>query len=568
MHLEKNKNTTPKTLYNIAKRTAIVSVIFALVLSVLMIANYIQTKSVDPLNSKAISQLMLQLQQNPEDEALKEQIRALDLLARKAYFTNQWQIRAGGYLLFAFVLVFLISLKYMSSLQAQLPDLDQNPTSDDSWEKRLLARKYFVFIGLGLFFLAFVLGILSENELSKIGMAQSSEKRTTENFPGINEIRDNWPTFRGPEGIGIAYHTDVPTEWDGKSDKNILWKIRIPMVGYNSPIIWEDKIFLSGADKDSQEVYCINAQTGNMLWRAELNNIPGTPHERPKPTDDTGFAAPTMTTDGERVFVIFATGDIACLDFDGNRIWAKNLGMPKNHYGHSSSLMTYQGLVLVQYDQNSGGHLIALKAATGDLVYDKARDIQISWASPILVNTGKRDEIILNANPDVISYNPLTGEELWRVKCMYGEIAPSPAYADGIVFVVNEYARLAGIKLGDPPEIAWEYDDDLSEVSSPLATKDFLIMAASWGTVSCFDSKTGERYWYHEFDEGFYSSPIMVGDHVYLTDMKGVTQIFKADKEFQLISSCELGESVVATPAFMHNRIYIRGNRHLFCIGS
>ena len=305
-----------------------------------------------------------------------------------------------------------------------------------------------------------------------------------------------------------------------------------------------------------------------MLWRTELNDIPVTPTERPKPTDDTGFAAPTMTTDGERVFVIFATGDIACLDFDGNRAWAKNLGMPKNHYGHSSSLMTYQGLVLVQYDQNSGGQLSALKAATGELVYDKARDIQISWASPILVNTGKRDEIILNANPDVISYNPLTGEELWRVKCMYGEIAPSPAYADEMVFVVNEYARLAAIKLGDPPEIAWEYDEDLSEVSSPLATKDFLIMAASWGTVSCFNSKTGEKYWYHEFDEGFYSSPILVGENVYLTDMKGVTQIFKLDKEFQLVSSCELGESVVATPAFMHSRIYFRGSRHLFCIGS
>ena len=160
MQSKDNKITIKKILYNIAKHTAIVSVIFALVLSLLMIANYIQTKSVDPLNSKAISQLMLQLQQNPEDEALKEQIRALDLLARKAYFTNQWQIRAGGYLLFAFVLVFLISLKYMSSLQAQLPDLNQGPIADDSWEKRLLARKYLVFIGLGLFLLAFVFAIV------------------------------------------------------------------------------------------------------------------------------------------------------------------------------------------------------------------------------------------------------------------------------------------------------------------------------------------------------------------------------------------------------------------------
>ena len=87
-------------------------------------------------------------------------------------------------------------------------------------------------------------------------------------------------------------------------------------------------------------------------------------------------------------------------------------------------------------------------------------------------------------------------------------------------------------------------------------------------TVTCLNSKTGDRYWYHEFDEGFYSSPILVGENVYLTDMQGVTYIFKADEEFKLVSKCELGESVVATPAFMHNRIYIRGDRHLFCIGS
>jgi outer membrane protein assembly factor BamB len=151
---------------------------------------------------------------------------------------------------------------------------------------------------------------------------------------------------------------------------------------------------------------------------------------------------------------------------------------------------------------------------------------------------------------------------------MQGEIAPSPAYADGMVYVVNDYARLAAIKLQDTPVVAWEYIDDLSEVSSPLATKNLVIMAASYGTVTCFDGKTGERYWIHDFDEGFYSSPILVGESVYLMDMSGVMSIFKADKKFQLISRSELGEKAVTIPAFIHNRIYIRGEKHLFCIGN
>jgi outer membrane protein assembly factor BamB len=565
--MDANPNTTPLS-YTIAKRVAIVAIIFATLLSVLMIANYIQTTSVDPLNSKALAQLMLQLQQNPEDLELKEQIRALDLLARKAYFTHQWQLRTGGYLLFAFVLAFLISLKHMRSLRASLPNLTDRDSPTDTWENTLLSRKSVVYGGLGLFALAFVLGVLSENSLTSAGPGVSSAAAPAGDFPGIEEIRENWPGFRGPEGIGIAYQTSVPTEWDGAEGKNILWKISLPHPGFNSPILWGRKIFLSGADRVTQAVYCIDADSGEMTWQTELNDIPGSPPERPNTTEDTGLAASTLTTDGRRVFAIFATGDMACLDYEGKRLWAKNLGMPDNHYGHASSLISYQDLVLVQYDQNIGGRLLALDAATGNQVYEVERETAISWASPILVNTGSRDELILNSNPFVISYDPRSGRELWRVRCMQGEIAPSPAYAEGMVYVVNEYARLAAIKLGPEPEVAWEYLDDLSEVSSPLAAKGLVLMPASYGTVTCLDAATGEQLWFQDFDEGFYSSPILVGDNVFLMDMMGVMYIFKADREYQLVGRCELGERAMTIPAFMHNRIYIRGEKHLFCIGN
>ena len=555
----------PQRLYLIAKRAAIVTGVFAAIISLLMIVSYIQIKSVDPLNSKAISQLMSQLQSNPNDIALKEQIRALDLLARKAYFTHQWQIRTGSYLLLAFVIVFLSSLKYMSSLKPQLPDLNADPPPDETWENKLLSRKYILWGGVGLCVLALVLGILGELDVKKIGR-WNPDMDTAAEFMDMETIRKNWPNFRGPEGNGIAYHTDVPTEWDGASEKNILWKVPIPLPGYNSPIIWGDKIFLSGADRRTQAVFCIDSRTGKILWQTELADIPGSPAERPRISEDTGYAASTMATDGERVFAIFATGDLACLDFSGKRIWAKNLGVPDNHYGHSSSLITYQDLLLVQYDQNTGGRLLGLKAATGEVSFDTPRDTEISWASPILVNTGGRMELILNSNPYVIAYDPRSGQELWKFECMQGEIAPSPAYADGMVYVVNDYARLAAIKIGAVPEMLWEYIDELSEVSSPLATKDLVFMAASYGTVTCFNSKTGEQYWLQDFDDGFYSSPILVGENVFIMDMKGDMFIFKAAKEYQQVSHCRLGERAMTIPAFMHNRIYIRGMRNLYCI--
>ena len=151
---------------------------------------------------------------------------------------------------------------------------------------------------------------------------------------------------------------------------------------------------------------------------------------------------------------------------------------------------------------------------------------------------------------------------------MAGEVAPSLAYADGIVFAVNEYARLAAITLDGIPDVLWESEDDLSEISSPLATGEFVFVSASYGTVSCFDSKTGERYWFEDLPSGFYSSPILVGDNVYLMDLKGAMYIFKTEKEFNLVNKCELGESTVTTPAFMHDRIYIRGFENLYCIGE
>ena len=214
-----DKKTRTKLWYNAAKRIAVVAGVLAGILSVLMVANYFQTKSVDPLNSPAITQLMTRLRENPEDTALMEQIRALDLLARKAYFTHQWQIRTGSYLLFAFVLVCLLALKFMSSLEPRLPDLGKNPESGETWGSRLLSRKYLLYGGLSLVLLAFVLGVISQTELKKIGLARPEKGRGDTDFATIKEMRNNWPGFRGPEGIGWAYHTDVPAEWDGASGK-------------------------------------------------------------------------------------------------------------------------------------------------------------------------------------------------------------------------------------------------------------------------------------------------------------------------------------------------------------
>jgi outer membrane protein assembly factor BamB len=329
-------------------------------------------------------------------------------------------------------------------------------------------------------------------------------------------------------------------------------------------VVWDNRVFISGADKEGQEVFCFHALTGERLW----TGIVATSVEFPTVSDDTGYAAPTLATDGQRVFAIFSTGELAAFDFDGNPVWQKNLGVPKNPYGVGSSLMTDGERLFVQYDHLDEQKLIVLDCATGNLVWQRPRR-HISWSTPALIDTPFGAQLILNDEQDVTAYDPLSGRELWRVKCLGGEVAPSPAF-NGIdlVFAANEYAQASALKLtGATPQILWQYDGYLPEISSPVATETLLFLATSAGDVICLDALTGELLWEEEFDSGFNASPILVGERIYLIDLAGTVHIFEAASEYIPVASIAMGEPVYATPAFTDGRIYIRGDDHLFCIG-
>jgi outer membrane protein assembly factor BamB len=377
----------------------------------------------------------------------------------------------------------------------------------------------------------------------------------------------NFPSFRGPGGNGIAYHKNVPTEWDGASGKNIKWKVTPELHAYNSPVIWGDKLFLSGADANKKQVYCYNRNSGKLLWTADINNVAGS-LASPEVTPDTGHAAATVSTDGTFVFAIYSNGDIVALDMKGKSVWSKNLGVPDNHYGHSSSLVVFEDKLIVQYDHKKSGKVMALSTKTGDELWSTDRKVKVSWASPVVVQNGERAEVILASDPFVASYDAQTGEELWKLDCITGEVGPSVAYANGIVFALNEYASLVAIKTGANPEVLWEAYDYLSDVPSPVATDKYLFVVTSYGLVACYDALSGELYWEHEFDNGFYASPILVDEKIYLLDRAGSMHIFKADKVFESVATSKLGEKSDSTPAFADGHIYIRAGKNLYCIGK
>lgn len=377
------------------------------------------------------------------------------------------------------------------------------------------------------------------------------------------EFAAQWPSFRGPGGIGVAQPANTMTSWDVESGAGVQWSAEVSISGFNSPIVWNDRVFLSGADEERQVVFCFDANSGKKLWTRTVTTTVAVP----KVMEDAGLAAPTMATDGRRVFVVFATGELAALDFDGKPVWQQNLGLPDNPYGMGSSLISDGQRLFVQYDHRENQKVIALDCANGGLVWQMDRE-HISWSSPALIRTEFGPQLIVCDEKNVTAYEPTSGEELWQVECLGGEVAPSPAFnGRDIVFVANEYAQASAIQLSNgAAQLLWQYDDYLPEIASPLATQGFFFIATTAGDIICLNGQTGAELWVHEFDAEFRASPIQVGSRVYAIDVEGVVHIFQVAQSYVELGTVAMGEPVYATPAFADGRIYIRTENRLYCV--
>jgi outer membrane protein assembly factor BamB len=589
----KDQTTKLKFLY----RVMLITGIFCSIVTILLLLNFWQIQHNKPLDNVALKSLVDRLTSDPNNDALKVDIRNLDLLARKAYFNSEWQVVTGGILLLFGAIVFFIALKVYRDIQSKIEipvDLGKNAAI-----ARILSQRWLL-VTIGILFV----GALSASYLSKdylkiynlsvVGALKTGKpqieqinitstastgndsitKKDSLTGPKVTvlltmaEIRKQSNSFRGPFGNGVSTHKNIPVSWNGAKGTKVIWKVKVPKKGYNSPVIWDNKVFVSGADNKSEVVFCYDLLTGKLLWQKDAGKIPGSPATRPEVSQDTGLSPSTLVVDGQRVFAIFPTGDLICLDMDGNLVWSKNIGEPDNHYGHASSLIALKDKLFIQYDSNKGGRIIALNVLTGNTVWDIRRKTEISWSSPVIMVADNKTQLVTTANPLVAGYDTETGKELWSVDCMAGEVAPSVCYGGGLVFAGNDNAKLVAIQPGTPAKILWENDDILPEVSSPVVSDGLLFICTSSGTIACLDATTGKKQWENDFGTGFYSSPVITEGKIYAIDMGGKMHILKVSKEKKIVGEPTLGEKAFATPAFTDGRIIIRGVNNLFCIGD
>jgi outer membrane protein assembly factor BamB len=597
--------TNNNAAYQLATRVAAVAGIVAIVVCALLAYDYAQRLAKDPLDSPTYKTLLAALEQQPTNGTLKEQVRQLDLQLRQQYFRQRAFTDVGAGMLLIAVAVFLLSMRTALTLRRQMPSpavLVGSQDREAAWTR--IARWAVVILTVFMVVEAIAL-ILSartplpadRRELAAL-LNSPQDVRPEQNAallpvkadtvqaaahpgetpPSDAEIAKAWPCFRGPGGLGISAYTSVPDTWNAAAGKNIVWKSPVPLPGNNSPVVWGKQVFLSGADKTRREVFCFDADGGKLLWRQAAPSTPQSTAKPPEVTEDTGYAAPTTTTDGRRVFAIFANGDLAAMDASGKPAWAKSLGMPKNSYGHASSLAMYKNLLLVQFDQGAAkdglSKLLAFDSATGNRVWQVDRPVPNSWSTPIVVRIGDRDAIIASGDPWVIAYNAADGVEIWRAKCLKTDIGPSPCFADGRVFVANDNSLLSAIRgdgRGDvtATHVLWKGEEGMPDTCSPLATREFVFLLTSTGTLTCYDAVKGGVLWTEEFEENCSASPSLVGNRLYIIARNGKGWIVEPGRDkCRRVAQCDLGEECVTSPAFQDGRIYLRGKDHLFCIGK
>src|ERR1035441_2376584 len=176
---------------------------------------------------------------------------------------------------------------------------------------------------------------LGADEATGAGEPHPTDQASASDAASPQELMQNWPCFRGPGGGGVSLLTNVPTAWDVKTGTGIAWKVPTPTSGFGSPIVWGDRVFLSGGDARKREVLCLDSKTGQILWRQTVADVAGAPAQPADVPESTGYAAATMATDGRRVYAFFANGDCAAFTLEGKPAWSKSFGALKNQIGRA-----------------------------------------------------------------------------------------------------------------------------------------------------------------------------------------------------------------------------------------
>ncbi len=396
----------------------------------------------------------------------------------------------------------------------------------------------------------------------------------------------NWPQFRGPTTQGRSAETDVPLRWSATN--NVLWKIPIPGESWSSPIVWNDRLFVTTATDNGQtcRVLALDARSGRVLWdKAVFQQSPRRKEDR------NTYATPTPATDGERVYACFGDGSFAALNFSGDIIWTNRDYKFYGKHGLGTSPILFQGLLIMARDGSSDGEdknlgwqtpwdqarLLALDARTGQERWQGKRGLsRISHGVPAIWEHDGRAEVVSEAGDVVQGFDAQTGERLWSNSVIGEGKVPSTVLGDGLVFTAGGWGgkdTIKAFRLGGKGELketqlVWEQKKNMPRVPSLLYVNPLLFSITDGGVAACLKAESGEICWQERIGGNFSASPVFAGGRIYLLSDTGETTVIAAASEFRVLAKNPLGEKCQASPAIAQGRIFIRTAENLFCIGG
>ncbi len=400
---------------------------------------------------------------------------------------------------------------------------------------------------------------------------------------------EDWPAFRGRRGDGISNETLVPMHWS--VNQNIKWKAKLPQPGNGSPIVSNGHVFLAcaeDADGMGRSLLCFDRENGKQIWARTID------YGREMPTHKTNpYCGSTPVSNGKLVVVWHSSAGLHCYDFDGKRVWSRDLGEFTHMWGYGSSPILHDDSILLNCGPGKRTFLTAINLKTGTTLWeqdepfdgtgDRNEDDKYmgSWCTPIIANVGDRSQVICAMATRIKAHDATTGKLAWTfdgVRGPKGDLAySSPLISGGrCVYVAGCNGPAMAFKLGGTGNITstnrmWRNETNPQNIGTGIFIGDHVYRsnAGRPSVVDCINATTGEVTWKGPAGGSSWSSIISANDHLFLTDQDGTTTIFKPNPEaFELVAQNRLDEPTNSTMAISDGEIFIRTFDHLYCIAS
>jgi len=422
----------------------------------------------------------------------------------------------------------------------------------------------------------------------------------------------NWPQFRGPQASGVDSSAPAPIHWDIDKGQNVLWRAPIPGLAHSSPILWGDRVYVATAvapgkaklkvglygdiepagNEGPQQwrLLALDKATGKVAWNTLGHEGPPRSQRHPKAS----HCNVTPATDGRRIVTIFGSEGLFCVDMAGKLMWHKDLGpmdsgyyqVPSAQWGFASSPVLHEDKVVVVCDVQKDSFIAVYALLDGKQLWRTPRTDVPSWATPTIVAVGTQKEVLVNGWHHIGAYDFATGKEIWNLDGGGDIPVPTPVVAYGLAYFTSAHGQfrpMRAIRLeaqgnitpADPGQtnaaIVWAHARRGNYMQTPIVVGENLYACVDNGVLTCFDAKSGAVRYSERLgngSEGFTSSPVSDGRHLFFASETGHVYVVPADGKFSIAATNTLNETCMASPALSGGGLYYRTRDQVVAIGG